>query len=170
MILNNYWKWLNICQTTNAFNDEYYSPVYNIGLKNINGDTVSISPNTDSGGWPSRNFANATVRFGSGSTDITADDYAMSDDCTSSISNVNVTFTSAASEDGLHRTISVTGINNSGSEVTITEVGYYKAIQWYSRDDGWHDENVLFSKTKLSEPLTLADGESFLINLAWNEA
>jgi hypothetical protein len=170
MILNNYWKWLNITQTTNAYTDDYYAPVYNIGLKNLSGSEAAISPNSSQGGWETRNFANATVRFGSGSGAITADDYAMSNDCTDDIDSINVSVTSAASDDGITRTMTITGINNSGNDVTITEVGYDKVIQWYSRDDGWHTEHVLFSKTKLSEPLTLADGDSFLINLAWNEA
>lgn len=170
MILNNYWKWLNITQTTNAFSNDYYPPVYNIGLKNLSGSETAISPNSDSGGWETRNFANAAVRFGSGNDDITPDDYAMSSDCTDNIGSINVNVTSAASDDGITRTMVITGINNSGNDVTITEVGYAKVIQWYSRDDGWHTDYALFSKTKLSEPLTLADGESFLINLAWNES
>lgn len=170
MILNNYWKWLNITQTTNGYNTDYNPPVYNIGLKNISGDTVPISPNTDNGGWETRNFANATVRFGSGSGAITADDYAMSNDCTDDLGSINVSVTSAASEDGITRTMTITGLNNSGDDVTITEVGYAKIIQWHDRDSGMKTEYTLFSKTKLSEPLTLADGDSFLINLAWNEA
>ena len=170
MILTNYWKWLNITQTTNAYNNDYYNPTYNIGLIDLNGDETPISPNTDSGGWESRNFENGAIRFGSGTDDVAITDYSMNNDCTSSIGNIEYNMTSSGTEEGFSRTITVTGYNNSGSELTITEVGYAKAIQWYSRDDGWHDNSILFCKTKLNTPLFLPAGANFLIDISWNEA
>jgi len=174
MILNNYWKWLNICQTTNAYNTDYNAPIYSIGLIDTTGVEKPISPNDSGGGWNEtgapRNFAMGSILFGSGNDDISATDYSMSNDCTSSIGNVNFTITSSANNDGFSRTITVTGYNNSGSELTITEVGYAKALRWHDKDLGNQYYSALFCKTKLNEPLTLPAGGNFLINLAWNEA
>lgn len=170
MILNNYWKWLNICQTTNAYNTSYYAPRYNIGIIDLNGDETPISPNTDDGGWDTRNFENGSIKFGSGDDSITANDYAMSNDCTSSIGNISFSVTSAGTENGLERIFTITGYNSSGAELTITEVGYAKAIKWYSSDDGWSNNSTMFCKTKLDAPLVLPAGANFLINLSWNEA
>ena len=174
MILNNYWKWLNICQTTKAYNDDYNAPVYNIGIIDTTGNKKPISPNDSSSGWSEanhwcRNFAIGSILFGSGNDDISATDYSMSNDCTSSVGNVNYNVTSSANDDGFSRTITITGYNNSGSELTITEVGYAKSLFWHDRDLGNQYYSALFCKTKLNEPLTLPVGGNFLINLAWTE-
>lgn len=174
MILNNYWKWLNICQTTNAYNDDYNPPVYSIGIIDTTGVEKAISPNDGTGGWNDsgapRNFTMGSILFGSGNDDISATDYSMSNDCTSSIGNVNFNITSSANDNGFSRTITVTGYNNSGSELTITEVGYAKALRWHDRDYGYQRYSALFCKTKLNTPLVLPAGANFLIDISWNEA
>lgn len=174
MILNNYWKWLNICQTTQGYNNDYNAPIYNIGIIDTMGVERAISPNDSQSGWiepnAPRKFASGSILFGSGNDDISATDYAMSNDCTSSIGNVNYTITSSATDNGFSRTITVTGYNNSGSELTITEVGYAKGLRWHDREEGNQNYSALFCKTKLNEPLTLPAGGNFLINIAWNES
>lgn len=168
MILSNYWKWLNGILTTNPTSSSYYDPSNDIGLKNLNGATalISLGSSDDTRRYRNRNINDGSIRLGSGSGDITASDYSMSDDCTSSVSNLSFTVNSAGTDEGLSRTISVSGQNSSGAELTITEVGYCKFVS--TEQDG--DNNVLICKTKLNTPLTVSAGGNFLINVSWNEA
>lgn len=168
MILSNYWKWLDGIMTSNPNSSEYYDPSQDIGLKNMSGDTayISLSTSNNERRYRNRNIRDGAARLGSGSGEITASDYSMSDDCTSSISNLEYTVNSSGTDDGFNMTIAISGTNNSGSELTITEVGYCKFVS--SEQDG--DNNVLICKTKLNTPLTLPAGSNFLINIAWNEA
>ena len=167
MIVSNYWKWLNSILTTNPTSDSYYDPVSDIGLKDKNGSAVSITLSSSDATrrYRVRNFNDGTIWLGSGNDEIAATDYAMSNDCTASISNLNFTINSAGTDEGLSRTIAVTGTNNSGNTITITEVGYAKYIEAEQAGNAF----VLFSKTKLAEPLTVTDGSNFIINIAWEE-
>ena len=49
--------------------------------------------------------------------------------------------------------------------VVATEVGYAKPTSTYN----YGSHQILFAKTKLSEPLVVEAGASFIINIAWDE-
>jgi hypothetical protein len=169
MILNNYWKYLNAILTISPWD---VTGDQNIGLVALGGEAGWIDLGSDQyRGAVNRNFNTGTVVVGTGDTAPNANDYALANDCTSSISNLNYTINSAGT-DGLNRTITITGFNNSSDTLTIKEVGYAKTVQTYE----WHTEdhektkNILMCRVLLNEPLEVAAGASFLINLAWNEA
>lgn len=168
MILSNYWKWLNAILTTNPTSTEYYDPASDIGLKDLNGATtyISLSSSDATRRYRVRNINDGSVRVGNGNGEITADDYAMSGDITDNISNLNYSINSAGTDEGLNRTIAISGINNTANNITITEVGYCKYIEAEQHDSA----QVLFAKVQLSEPVLVAAGGNFLINLSWIEA
>ena len=170
MILNNYWKWLDATLKTYFHSESYYDPTTDIGMKNLSGEDapISLASNSDETAWESRNFENGEMRFGSGTGSTTAEDYSVATDITDSLSNLSLSISSAGTN-GLDRTFTATGANNSGSAITITQVGSAKTVKWYDNDTGYHTEKVLFCKTTLTTPITVEDGDSFLINLAWNE-
>lgn len=168
MILSNYWKWLNGALTYNTESSEYYDPSQNVGLVDINGETGYLSYSSSNGDrrYANRNINNGSVRLGSGDAEVTVNDYAMSNDCTSSISSLSYTINSAGTDEGLSRTITITGINSSGNAMTITEAGYCKYVS--SEENG--DHYVLVVKTKLNTPLTVQPNSAFKIDITWNEA
>lgn len=167
MILANYWKWLNGILTSNPTSTSYDDPVSDIGLKDKNGDAayITLSSSDSTRRYRVRDINDGAIWLGSGNGDIAATDYAMSSDCTASISDLNYTINSAGTDEGLSRTIAVTGTNNSGNSITITEVGYAKFVEGEQHGNTY----VLIAKNKLNEALTVADGSSFLINVAWSE-
>ena len=145
MILNNYWKWLDAILKTYFYSESYNDPTTDIGMKDLSGNDapISLASSSNETAWESRNFENGEMRFGSGTGSATADDYALATDITDSLSNISLSISSAGTN-GLDRTFTVTGTNNSGSAITITQVGYAKTVKWYDSDTGYHTEKVLF--------------------------
>lgn len=162
MILSNYWKWLDLI-LKNSFGSGSSDTA--TGMKDVSGNTGYMDMSSDTRAINCRDFNDGSIYLGSGDDEITANDYAMSDDCTSNIGNLNYTINSAGTDEGLARTITITGYNASESELTITEAGYAKRTVSYNHSTQY----IIMAKTKLNEPLTVPSGSNFLINLAWNE-
>lgn len=169
MIVSNYWKYLNAILTKSPWD---VTGDQDIGLVALGGEAGWIDLGNDQyRGAVNRNFNIGTVVVGTGDTEPAASDYCMANDCTSSISNLNYTINSSGTA-GLQRTITISGTNNTSDTLVLKEVGYAKTAQTYE----WHTEdhektkNILMCRVLLNEPLEVAAGASFLINLAWNEA
>lgn len=171
MILSNYWKWLDGVLKTDIYSDGYYDPTEDLGLVNTSGNAVliTLASSEHEVAWYSRDINNAEILFGSGSGSIAVDDYAMSSDCTSSLSDISFTQSSTGTNAGLNRTYTITGTNDGENSVTIREVGIAKNIKWHDRNDGYQTSSILIAKVKLATALTVAPNENFIINLAWNE-
>lgn len=170
MVLKNYWRWL---KAITEYNPGYSNESIDIGLIDISGTSALMAL----GGTPLDRVQRGvglnrmltsyfSVRVGSGTTEITSEDYALSNDITDSLSSLSYSL-SQSSEDGVSRTITVTGANLSGSEITISQAGYCKLISPTYNQADW--AYVMFAATTLAEPLTVANGDSFTITLEWNE-
>lgn len=166
MILSNYWKWLNAILTIDPYLSDGNSHD-NVGMKDLSGNNVTSTFSSDDARrpWSARSFNNGGVRLGSGNAEITVNDYAMSSDITDNIDDLNYTVNSAGTDEGLSRTIAISGINNTANNMTITEVGYY--INNYDYNNTTY--KVLMAKVKLTEPVIVATGGNFLINVEWLE-
>ena len=168
MILNNYWKYLNAILTISPWagsNDT------NIGMTDLGGGEAWIDLGTDENrGSVNRNFNNGSVVVGSGDTEPAASDYCMANDCTSSISNLNYTINSSGTA-GLQRTITISGTNNTSGSITIKEAGYVKNLRTYNNHGS--EESIynaaLMCRVLLDTPIIVNAGDSFLINITWDE-
>ena len=108
---------------------------------------------------------------GSGETPPAVTDYQLSNDISSSIGNL--TMSTVINNSGENYSIelinTISGKNNTNSNITITEVGIYKNIN-YRNLFYYHDcYPVLLIKEALDEPITLAPNETFKIILSWIE-
>lgn len=110
--------------------------------------------------------------IGSGDTAVTADDYALANDVTSSFSNITIsaTRTIAIDENGLPymtKQMTIGAVNNSGAAITVKEVGLiYKDFHYTS---GSYYCNVLLAREVLTTPVEVAAGDSFSIPMQWVE-
>lgn len=172
MVLNNYYK--------------YLAGIADNGLSNIGtGNKMSPTAIVDTSGTP-RNFAlnsqyssvnsdilsnldirrNLKLVFGSGSAEEAADDYALA-------SKINTfaaynTETQASFDSAFKTVFIATVINNSGSNITVSEVGLEKILY---TDPGNKDESYSFLMTRivLTEPVTIPSGSSYTFSFIWSE-
>lgn len=170
MIVSNYWKWLWAWDNFGANSDNYKQ---DIGLVNIEGNNQVLCVGYDGGGWNesarNRYFSEGlNAIFGNGTTEITVNDYNLSNDISSNITVNSASCTSSGTENGLHRTIVITGRNTSEQAVTITQVGVTKYI--VSLGGSPETSYVMMGAFDLSEPLTVQPNDQFIINVEWNEA
>ena len=110
---------------------------------------------------------------GTGNTEPTANDYCLENDVTANISSystsVNVTF-----EDGKFRTIAtISGVNNTESDITISEVGVTKKYFYTTNGTSVSDNtfyNVLLIRHVLETPKVVPSGSGFTVTFQWDES
>lgn len=174
MILNNYWRWLEGCLKYPIY-DEHAQVDTDVGMKNTSGETAKImygSSGTTRNAYISANreiSKDALIKIGIGDGEITENSYNVLDDITDSLDNVTFNYVSSTSPNGIRRVISISGTNNTGESVTITQVGFGKEINWVS-NESYQYNDVLFIITELDNALTVANGDSFTITLEWLES
>lgn len=110
-----------------------------------------------------RNFPTLTennvycgVYFGSGSTPATKNDYKLESPITSGLTIANPSIPSISySENGKYEVMGVYSVTNSSdTEINIWEIGIVtQLVDW----------NVLMERTVLTEPVTIAPGETKII-------
>lgn len=172
MVQKNYWRWL---KAITEYNVGYEAASVDIGLVGIDGVSAPMYLGGSvldriqrSAGLNRMLTINIICRLGAGTTTITADDYALTNDITDNLSNVTYTYTQS-SDNNVTRTMTITGMNNSGEEVTITQAAYCKRI--YATDNPNTAYNtVMFAAVTLTDPITVSNGDSFTITLEWIEA
>lgn len=163
MILKNYWKWLHgvtYCVTTTQ-------QTFNVGLYDMNGDNVTIilgGRNNDNANKNISWLYDMFVRLGTSETDTSESDYALNNDVTSSLSNLNFNIQSQGDEN-LRRTITITGANNTENAITLRQVAIGKTIY----GESYTPYEVLFAIVNLNEAITVGSGDSFTIALEWIE-
>lgn len=192
MFLVNYWKLLGVILSKG--NDQivrynqnwvkYYSA--SDVIKNTSGTDVSniITDMTNSNGT---NYGTATVYIaynkkllsywsfvcGDDDTEVSGREYSLGNDITSTFSNIQMTQNVYADEYGLHTLLTITGINNTGSNVTIREIGFTKPIYYVtdtsSSSNTAYSTNVLLFRKVLDNPVVVANnGGVFNINVEIN--
>lgn len=142
-----------------------YTPV-----KDFNGNSCTIMSysGTTALGMNYSLHKNLIPKLGTGNTPVTAEDYCLSNNVTSSFSNLTAVLSEVVSvdTDGIPNAkivMSISGVNTSGSSVTIKEVGLSKNMDLL----GAHE--ILFVRHILDTPITVAAGDSFTLPLQWIE-
>ena len=162
MVLSNYWKWLNACNTINQSD----RTSVDVGMKRTAGGAATIVFAGDA----ARNYLIAdslTPAIGAGSNTYVKGDYALKDDITSNFSNLAISLSSNA-DDSLSRIVTVQGLNNAAEAKAISEIGIVKAI--YPDPDRSHSNPVLLAICQLSAPIVVEAGATFQITIQWTEA
>ena len=170
MISKNYWKWLDACF---KYPTDVLAGGVNIGMIELNGQIAPIilgsTSNEQHMSLVSNNrlLTNLGVRVGTGENTYTSDAYCLSNDITSSIVELNVSYNSAQQGDSYDRTITVTGRNASSSDIEITELAITKTF-YYNINSG-QTYTVLLAIVKLDTPLTVGANDQFSITAEWAE-
>lgn len=180
MILTNYWNFAAYMGTHNMTFDSNTS--VDVGVKDLTGTAIAAVWVDVNFSAQYKQFAVATAKnyslrselsalVGSGTTAAQIDDYALADDITESISNLAVSSNTGADEEGLKTTITVTGTNLTGADITISEIGIAKPIYYF--DQQWSEVKSklsLFAREVLKNPVSVPDGQGFSITFEWLEA
>ena len=175
MILKNYWLIKGYTAQNAPIIAQNGSQV-SIGLIDTDGNSVGFcngwsqsSMHVVAQNWVSMYELNAMV--GSGTTDPTDSDYTIEDDETSNFSNYNVTVNSNTNDGKLITTITVTGINASANNVTISELLIYRSVLYW--DYSYltpKPKSVALIRALLDTPLTVESGKGFTLTFEWGES
>ena len=116
----------------------------------------------------SASTGNGYIIIGSGSTPATENDYALESRITSGLSVVSYTPSKETDANGnVIKRFDFTLQNTSGSDITIAEVGIRYYIQGYRTGAGTTGSTkngfILFERTVLSTPVTIAAGDAAAI-------
>ena len=162
MVLSNYWKWQNACNTIN----QSATVAVDVGMKSTAGAAATILFDDST----IKNYLIAdslTPAIGAGSNTYVKGDYALKDDITSDFSNLAISLSSNA-DDSLSRIITVQGLNNASEAKTISEIGIVKTI--YAAQNLSVYKPVLLAICQLSAPIVVEAGATFQIAIQWTEA
>lgn len=179
MVLSNYWKAYKICT---EFNASYpTSPVEHrdYGLVDINGDSVGLicyqvpyfyTPITElTSNIHLKQFDEIRVGSGRGQIDVT--DYCLFNDITNSITDPQFTVANSVMNDGVSTVIIYSGINQTQSSFTITEMGVCKTF--YDYDEATTSvvptNSVMIAKVQLAKPIIVQPDQPFTFNCEWIE-
>lgn len=171
MVLSNYWKALKLA----TIFDGYSSPKYiDLGLVKINGDK---SENIlYSNGYRYQSFIQYNtkirqfngVRVGIGTGQIQPSDYCLFNDITSGIGNLEFEVIHSTLDNKFSSIINISGINNTGSEIIITELGITKTF--IIDTDGTQGAPIMLAKLLLNRPVTVPANGAFAFTIEWDEA
>lgn len=175
MILNNYYKYLAaVGDTSNSINTDI---IRYPGIKNVAGSTfgITVGSNYFSSRVNQMNInlnvrKNTFVRVGTGTTEVTKEDYNLANDVTTSFSSIQNTQTISTDENGkLVITYIFSGVNNSGNSITIIEAGIYKSSIWGATNETGLTNNAFFARKVLDEPITVPNGTTLTLTFQWEE-
>jgi hypothetical protein len=171
MILNNYWRLKHAIDTA-IFRFANGWAIENIGLIDINGNSFNtvVSTNPSEYYYMVRNMQLKTdliARVGSGIRDAALNDYALASDISANISNLNYSIATTYTNGQEVTTVTITGTNNTSSDITINEIGLMKAIY---RDGVSTSYNyTMLCRSVLDDPITVAAGDGFTYTFLWEE-
>lgn len=176
MTLNNYYKWL--VEIVKEFTNESYrvaSFKFTNGTVPSTGSASGLSvcdtqanQNNIGGYCPlgyNRTFANLSVMLGSGTTEPDATDYTLASGISTSDLSVSVQKTFSADENGAHILLTISGQNNTGSDIDITEIGITMPICIASPTVG--TRTLLLAREVLDTPITVAAGSAYSFVYDW---
>lgn len=159
-------------ESQSVYGTDYWTWV-DIGLKGLNGAVVQIQKNrTDLAGsyYPVISYLGMRsalgVVVGTGSTEPSIDDHALGSDVTSSFINLVCSYTTGADNASVKTVITLSGTNNTGSPITITEYGITKGVP----SGNTVTTPVLFIHELLPEPVVVKPGHQFTLPIEWVES
>lgn len=106
------------------------------------------------------------VYFGTGSTQASADDYCLEAPITSGLTITNGTKRTLEVRDGVYEvSVDFILLNTTASELNICEIGLFSQCTSANTRSGYYQycAPVLYERTVLAEPITIAPGESKLV-------
>jgi len=173
MVLNNYYAWRTFCDNYPYVPSDERSPV-TTGIKDTTNTAITLK--VSGGGYASDVFPHLinyslgsgfSVKLGEGITDPEAEDYTMETDITSYLISYNYNYTMGVTDTG-HKSvvITVTGVNNNSSAITISELGIFKSFYDYQGNT----KNAMMVHELLDAPITLNYGQSFSLTFEWIES
>ena len=142
----------------------------NIGLVDMSGSNewrlaCSAPVSGANGNW---SFNSPSSRIGSGTTEPTDMDYSLETDETSKFSNVQRT-TNISADGGSWRLVhTISGVNVSQSDVTISEIGLTITLKV---DNNVVNQSVQFMVVRalLEQPIVVPAGKGFTLTFQWTE-
>ena len=173
MVLNNYWLIKTYTEVNTMISTAY---TVNLGNVNMSGSTSQIFVNVGTGSSAASfmSYANPArciktdlkAVLGTGTTTPQPNDYRLANDVTSSFSNLATVCSTSSDGSSEVTTLTISGTNTSGSDVTINEIGIYKDI--YTNSSGNYSSFLLVREV-LAEPFTVLAGSSFTKTFTWTE-
>lgn len=169
MVLSNYWKAFNVAT---KFNGQSSSSTIDPGIVNINGDRFELLCCTTN---PNRGYVESNcrlkdvsgIRIGIGTGQIFPDDYALFNDITSNIGSLTFAVNNVIGDVKFSSIITVSGVNDSESDITITELGIVKTFYTYN---GGATNDAMLAKLQLIHPVTVPPNGAFSFTINWDEA
>lgn len=168
MLLNNYW---NMRQYVDTHYVQQSSGTVDIGLKNMSGTSVNFTLNS---AYHTVIGNNACMRsqltgyVGTSDTAVQKTDYALGTDITSKLSNMNTVVNSGLIGDSFRSIVIISGLNNTGSTISLKEYGIAKGVYYHPSDSG-AIEQVMLIRAILNQPIVLPNGQGFQIIYEWVE-
>ena len=170
MILNNYYNYIRSEYGTISATSSRVD-VGSYGLKNHNGGTLDYIYNYGSGndqiirGHKNRAVHdNLHIECGTGNTQPSVSDYNLTSPVSLTKLTENVTYT-INQDNKLEITITGSYKNETGSAVTISEVGISKGVY---QNDNSTETQVLLTKNLIT-PITVENNEVVLFTIRWTE-
>lgn len=171
MFVSNYWNFIFGSQQISShyiITSDY--PWNSYGCVGVDGEPAHIAY----GGYgdipyTSERFADINLRpytylslgVGSGTTDPAFHDYNLESDLSASLEHVTSNITLGADGDCLKIIGTISGVNNSGSDITITEVGLFKGYTSNTYDYSTPTAKLLYARLLLDEPLVVKNRTGF---------
>ena len=170
MVLANYWKYLQGISAKHYTVGEGMIEA-STGCKATDG-TTNMSILIGSNGYSdklSQNLApRENIKFivGTGNTAPTAADYALASDVSSSFTDYQANFVFTTENGSYDMIATVSGMNNTADDITISEVGLEKGV--YDQLEQM-SKYVLFVRELLATPVTVPAGGNFAFVFKWSE-
>lgn len=170
MVLNNFKTWRSYTMSHNLLMGNVGTNFVNIGLVDISGNPGwKFALSTYMGGanvnWT---FNSPSSYIGSGTTEPTDMDYSLETNETSKFSNVQRT-TNISADGGSWKLVhTISGVNVSESDVTISEIGLTIKLM-VSNDVVGQSTEFMLVRALLEQPLAVPAGKGFTLTFKWVE-
>lgn len=169
MFLNNWGTYNNVI---NNYGFSVYSYQTVVAGLDSNGNNVDMTYQSGSNSTiPSitanwRDRYDVSLAVGTGDTEPAANDLHLENDVTSSFSNVSNTYANSADASKVKTLFTFTGINMTGSPITLKEIGIIKRLRCGASSSDVY-KTMLINRTLLEEPVTVEHGQTVTLYVEW---
>ena len=168
MILNNFRTWRSYTMSHNLLQGRTGTDFVNIGLVDMSRNTgwkfaCSTYVDGTNANWT---FNSPSSYIGSGTTEPTEMDYTLATDETSKFSNIQRTTNISADGGSWLLVHTISGVNVSGSDVTISEIGLTIKLT-VSNDVVTQVVEFMLVRALLDQPLVVPAGKGFSLTFQW---
>ena len=179
MILKNYWNF--VAGSTNnkgewdVQNTPYVRRDWNCIDPSGDPSMICVGGYTASDSLCQRRFGNWHLRplsllgadVGTGNTEPTINDYCLDSIVTSSFDDYKVNINVEAVGGSLHVILTVSGNNNTNSEITIREIGIYKKYSPDIYNESSPSRKLYYIRQLLETPVVVVPNDGFTRTFEW---